>query len=442
MKQLSARLLSLAVFTLCILSTAAAIGPAAAESPVVHVPWSRSAVIYEVNLRQYTQEGSINAFAKSLPRLKKMGVDVIWLMPIHPIGERNRKGALGSYYASKDYYAIAPEYGSMDDLRALVKQAHGMGMKVILDWVANHTAWDNPWTTQHPGWYKKNDKGEIYPVTFTNEAGGIEEWTDVVGLDYSNKELWQGMTDAMAYWVKQADIDGFRCDAAGLVPTAFWDQARAKLDQIKPMFMLAEWDQPALHEHAFDMSYDWPMSHMIKQIAQGKAGVPELQKLLTAPPKAYPRSAYRMEFTNNHDINSWDGTDNGLYGPAYQAMAVLSFTLPGMPLIYGGQEAGLDKKLNFFEKDPIDWSQLKYADFYSKLTALKHHNPALWNGEAGGPLQLLDAHNEHVFAFQRQQGANKVTVAVNLSGIEQRYTLSGAKSNALPAWGWKIDAPK
>jgi glycosidase len=190
MKKLSARLLSLAVFTLC----TAAIGPAAAESPVVHAPWTRSAVIYEVNLRQYTQEGSIAAFAKSLPRLKKMGVDIIWLMPIHPIGERNRKGALGSYYASKDYYAVSPDYGSMDDLRAMVQQAHKLGMKVILDWVANHTAWDNPWTSQHPDWYKKNDKGEIYPVTFTNEAGGIEEWTDVVGLDYNNKELWQGLT--------------------------------------------------------------------------------------------------------------------------------------------------------------------------------------------------------------------------------------------------------
>lgn len=438
MKKLSARLLPLAVFALF----ATPLTPAtAAESTVVHPAWTRSANIYEVNLRQYTQEGSLNAFAKSLPRLQKMGVDILWLMPIHPIGERNRKGSLGSYYAARDYLAVAPEYGSLDDLRALVKQAHGLGMKVMLDWVGNHTAWDHPWTTAHPDWYKKNAQGEIYPVTFRNEAGGVEEWTDVVALDYDNRELWQGMTDAMAFWVREADIDGFRCDAAGLVPTAFWDQARATLDRIKPMFMLAEWDEPALHQQAFDMTYDWPLSHLMKDIAQGKAGVPELRKLMTTPPKVYPASAYRMRFTNNHDINSWDGTDRSLYGPAYQAMAVLSFTLPGMPLIYGGQEAGLDKQLAFFEKDPIDWSQLKYADFYTRLIALKHRHPALWNGTAGAPLQLLDPHNAQVFAFRRQQGSDQVTVAVNLSGIAQRYTLPGAKPASLPAWGWRISAP-
>jgi len=434
MIKLSAALLSLALLT----NQAAA----AAESTVVHAPWTRDAVIYEVNLRQYTPQGTIKAFAANLPRLKKMGVDIIWLMPIHPIGERNRKGTLGSYYASKDYLAVAPEYGTMDDLRAMVKQAHALGMHVILDWVGNHTAWDNPWTTQHPDWYKKNDKGEIYPVTFTNEAGGIEEWTDVVGLDYNNKALWQGMTDAMAYWIREADIDGFRCDAAGLVPTEFWNQARATLDQIKPMFMLAEWNEPTLHEHAFDMSYDWDLSHVMKEIGKGKAGVDELRNVLTHPPKAYPREAYRMQFTNNHDINSWDDTDRGLYGPAYRAMAVLTFTLPGMPLIYGGQEAGLDKKLAFFEKDPIDWSSLKYMDFYTRLIALKKHHPALWNGQYGAPLKLLDAHNGHVFAFQRQQDGDTVTVAVNLSGIVQHYTLPGAKEALLPAWGWKIDAPK
>ena len=303
MIKLSAALLSLALLT----NQAAA----AAESTVVHAPWTRDAVIYEVNLRQYTPQGTIKAFAANLPRLKKMGVDIIWLMPIHPIGERNRKGTLGSYYASKDYLAVAPEYGTMDDLRAMVKQAHALGMHVILDWVGNHTAWDNPWTTQHPDWYKKNDKGEIYPVTFTNEAGGIEEWTDVVGLDYNNKALWQGMTDAMAYWIREADIDGFRCDAAGLVPTEFWNQARATLDQIKPMFMLAEWNEPTLHEHAFDMSYDWDLSHVMKEIGKGKAGVDELRNVLTHPPKAYPREAYRMQFTN------WSNGQTHAFGGEY-----------------------------------------------------------------------------------------------------------------------------
>jgi glycosidase len=440
-------LLQLTVLALCAGSPWAALAQAsapaaapAAHQPMAHLPWTRNATIYEVNLRQYSLPGTINAFAADLPRLKRLGVDILWLMPIHPIGERNRKGSLGSYYASKDYTAVAPDYGTLDDLRAMVREAHRLGMHVMLDWVANHTAWDNPWVSQHPDWYKKNDKGEIYPVTFKNEAGGIEEWSDVVGLDYANKALWKGMTEAMAFWVREADIDGFRCDAAGLLPTPFWDQARAELDKIKPMFMLAEWNQPDLHEHAFDMTYDWPLGEVMKAIGKGKAGAEALRNYVTKPPKAYPRDAYRMLFTNNHDINSWDDTDQGLYGAAYPAMATLTFMLPGMPLIYNGQEAGLNKKLEFFEKDPIDWTGRPLTGFYANLIKLRKNNPALWSGQYGAPVQLLDAGNDKVFAFQRQQAGNRVRVYVNISDAEQKYTPAGGKPATLPAWGWDIDA--
>lgn len=412
--------------------------PAAHADPK-HPAWSRSANIYEVNLRQYSKEGTLNAFSASLPRLKQMGVDVIWLMPIHPIGNKNIKGTLGSYYAVRDYTAVNPEFGSVDDLRQLVRQAHALGIKVILDWVGNHTAWDHPWVAQHPDWYQKNDKGEIQSVSFKNNAGETEEWSDVVGLDYANQSLWQGMTEAMAYWVREVGVDGFRCDAAGFVPTAFWEQARAQLDKIKPVFMLAEADQPALHDKAFDASYDWPLNQIMQKIGKGQAGAAELKAYLAHPTKAYARDAYRLQFTSNHDINSWQGTDQDLYGPAWGAMTVLSYTLPGMPLVYGGQEARLARKLAFFEKDPIDWNSYELEGFYAGLNALKKQNPALWNGAAGGAAQVLDVGNEQLFAFKRQQGANQVRVIVNPTAALQKYQLAGDEGQAvLKPWRWRI----
>ena len=412
-----------------------------ASAPMEHVAWSRSANIYEVNIRQYTREGTLKAFAAHLPRLKKMGVDILWIMPVQPIGALNRKGTLGSYYAVRDYTAVNPEFGTLADFRQLVKQAHALGMHVILDWVANHTAWDNVWTTGHRAWFLKNDKGEIYPVTYT-DGDHVEYWTDVIGLDYKQPGLWKGMTEAMAFWVRETDIDGFRCDVAGKVPTPFWNQARDELNKIKPMFMLAEAELPEHHEHAFDMSYGWDSLGVFKSVAKGKADARELKQLVTAPPKAFPRDAYRMRFTNNHDVDSWDGSDTELYGPAFKAMAVLAATLPGMPLIYGGQEAGLSKKLEFFEKDPIQWKTYEYSNFYAGLLRLKKLNPALWNGQYGGGVDVLDAGNDKVFAYKRQLGTNVVQVAVNVSGEKQTYTLPGARAATLPAWDYRIDAPK
>jgi glycosidase len=413
----------------------------AASAPMAHVAWSKNANIYEVNIRQYTPEGTFKAFAAHLPRLRKMGVDILWLMPIQPIGEKNRKGTLGSYYAVRDYTAVNPEFGSLDDFKALVRQAHALGMRVIIDWVANHTAFDNRWTTLHKDWYLHDAKGEIFPVTYT-EGAEPEYWTDVTGLDWSKPALWQGMTEAMAYWVRETDIDGFRCDVAGKVPTPFWNQARDVLDRIKPVFMLAEADKPELQEHAFDMSYGWDTKDIFKDIAKGKADASALARFVANPPKTYPAGAYRMRFTTNHDENSWQGSDVELYGPAFKAMAVLAATLPGMPLIYGGQESGLDKRIQFFEKDPIQWKNYAYAPFYASLLALKHDNPALWNGQYGGGIEVLETGNDKVFAFQRRREGNVVKVNVNLSNETQRFSLPGRKdTHTLAAWDYRIEAP-
>lgn len=430
MKKLAASLILATLFT------------AAAHAEPKHPAWARSANVYEVNLRQYSKEGTLNALTADLPRLKQLGVDIIWLMPLHPIGEKNRKGTLGSYYAVKDYTAVNPEFGSIDDVRKLVKQARALGMRVILDWVGNHTAWDHPWAAQHPEWYKKNEQGEIAAVSFKNGAGESEEWADVIGLDYSNKELWKAMTAAMAFWVKEVGVDGFRADAASMVPTEFWEQARAQLDKIKPVFMLAEADEPALHAKAFDASYDWTLNGILKKIGKGQAGAAELRAYVSNPPKAYGRDAYRLQFTSNHDINSWEGSDQELYGPAWGALQVLSYTLPGMPLVYNGQEARLDKKLAFFEKDAIDWKNYPLEGFIAGLNALKKQNPALANGAAGGAVQLLDVGNEQVFAFRRHAGANHVRVIVNTTGQAQKYKLAGDPGpTVIKPWRWRIIVP-
>jgi glycosidase len=323
----------------------------------------------------------------------------------------------------------------------MVAQAHKLGMRVILDWVANHSAWDNKWVSEHNDWYKKNDKGEVFPVTF-NEGGEVEYWTDVIALDYTKPALWQGMSEAMAHWVREADIDGFRCDVAGLVPVAFWNHARKELDKIKPVFMLAEWAEPALHEQAFDMTYDWALADIFKKIGKGKADARDIVKYISKPEKVFPAHAIRMMFTNNHDFNSWHGTDRQLYGPAYKALAVVAATLPGMPLIYNGQESGLDKRLAFFEKDQIAWGSYPLQEFYSGLLKLKHDNPAMANGQYGAPATFAATGNDKVLAYKRVLGSNEVDVVVNLSGEKQSFTLDGARAAPLAAWSWRIKATR
>jgi glycosidase len=418
---------------------APAVPPTDGISAVQHPAWTRSANIYEVNIRQYTPEGTFRAFEAHLPRLRRMGVDVLWLMPINPISRKNRKGSLGSYYAVSDYTAINPEYGTLDDFRHLVRAAHARGFKVIVDWVANHTGWDHVWTVRHPDWYLRNAAGELEGYHYTDLSDHHQEvWADVIGLDYRKRAVRDGMIDAMAYWVRAADIDGFRCDVAWTLPVDFWDEARARLDAIKPMFMLAEADTPEMQTRAFDMTYDWALYHLLIKVARGHADARDLARLYTDRPRRYPAGAYRMTFTSDHDENSWNGTDRELYGAGAQAMAVLAATLPGMPLIYGGQEAGLDKRLKFFDKDTINWAGLGQAGFYAGLLRLKHKHPALANG-AGGDLELLETGTPRVFAFRRMRGADKIRVVVNLSSQAVNLAFSPAERIALKPWGWKIE---
>lgn len=408
-----------------------------ASADVIHPAWSKNATIYEVNVRQYSPDSSFAAITKDLPRLKTMGVDILWLMPIHPIGVDHRKGLLGSYYAVADYKAVNPEFGTMDDFKALVARAHGLGMKVILDWVPNHTAWDNPWVKDHPDWYLKDDSGKIFPVTFGTGADK-QMWEDVVGLDYKNPALRAAMIDAMAFWIKTADIDGFRQDVASNVPTGFWNDARTQLDKIKPIFLLAEADKPELHQDAFDMTYDWDFYHLMVKAAK-TADADALRAFFAHPPKTFPAGSYRMTFTSDHDENSWAGSDPELYGKAFKPFAVLAATVPGMALVYSGQEAVLDKRLKFFEKDPIAWKTYELTDFYRGLLTLKHDNPALWNGAAGGTMDVLETNNPHVFAFKRVKDGHSVTVTVNLSGTVQTVK-GGVKPGSLKPYAWTIVA--
>jgi glycosidase len=378
-----------------------------------HLGWTRNATIYEVNIRQFTPEGTIRAFEKHLPRLQRMGVKILWIMPVQPIGEKNRKGSRGSYYSIRDYTGVNPEFGTMDEFKHMVKAAHALEMKVILDWVANHTAWDSTWAVAHPEWFKRNAKGELTSYEYDN-GREIEYWTDVIGLDYRRPEVWDAMIAAMKFWVREADIDGFRCDVASLMPIPFWQRARTELDAVKPMFMLAESNDPAIHA-VFDMTYDWKLFDAFADIAQGKAGARALRDWVETGQRGFPADSYRMTFTSNHDINSWRWSDTELYGDKFRAFATLAATLPGMPLIYSGQESGLDKKIAFFEKDAITWRGYRHGALYRRLMGLKARHPALANGNEGGAVKLLRTDDDRIFMFSRSKGRNTIRVAVNLS---------------------------
>ena len=404
---------------------------------VRHVAWARNANIYEVNLRQYTPEGTFRAFEAHLPRLREMGVDILWLMPVQPIGVQERKGTLGSYYSVRDYVAVNPEFGTLAEFRQLVARAHALGMKVILDWVANHTAWDHPWLSQHPQWYQKDADGRIRSYVYDNGTE-IEHWTDVVGLDYRQTALWPAMIEAMRYWVRETGIDGFRCDVAARVPIAFWERARRELEAEKPLFMLAEASEPVLHRAAFDMSYDWELAVILRGIAAGRLTARDLAAYHERP-QGFPPDAYRMTFTSNHDINSWTGSDRELYGEGFKAFAVLAATWPGMPLVYSGQESGLDRRLAFFEKDAIDWKSYGLADFYAGLLRMKKDNPVLWNGAAGGSMAILASDNDQVLAFERRKGEQALRVTINFSATQQSVAIDGAAAIELAPWEYRID---
>jgi glycosidase len=380
---------------------------------IQHPAWSRNASIYELNTRQFTPEGTFRAAEAHLPRLKKLGVDIIWLMPIHPIGEKNRKGELGSPYSVQDYLGVNPEFGKLDDLRHFVSAAHKLGLYVILDWVANHTAWDNPLVDEHPEWYDRDWKGDFRPTPW-------QDWSDIIDLDYSNPGLRKYMTDAMKYWVREADIDGYRCDVAGYVPVDFWNNLRRELDQIKPVFMLAEWESRDLHAEAFDMSYGWSWHSAMHGIARGEADTGSLVHYYSSNESAFPRDAYRMVFVSNHDKNSWEGTQFEMFGDSLEAAITLSVIGEGMPLIYGGQEAGNPRRLAFFEKDTIDWKAHPVGELYRKLLALKKKNTALWNGQWGATMiPVPNSVPGKVFSFVRQNENDKVFAIFNFSAKTQ-----------------------
>lgn len=381
--------------------------------------WARSANIYEVNTRQYTPEGTFKAFQQHLSRLKKMGVDILWFMPIQPIGEKNRKGKLGSYYSIKDYTAVNPEFGTEADFKNLVDEAHKLGMYVIIDWVANHSSWDNVWVKSHPEWYAKDSLGNM-----TVPAG--TDWEDTADLDFDKPALRRAMIDAMIYWVKNTNIDGFRCDVAGMVPLNFWVHARKAIDEAKPgCFFLAEDSEPEIHK-AFDMSYNWPLKDLVNDMAKRKKGVADLVKHLQQEKERFAPVDVRMQFITNHDENSWSGSEYERLGDAsVDAFTVLTYTIPGMPLTYTGQEEPLKKRLLFFDKDTVGFGQYKRAGFLTALNALKHENKALWNAEHGGDLlQLTNSKPGSVFTFIRQKDNNKVVCMINFSNREQSFRIS------------------
>ncbi|MEG1585903.1 MAG: alpha-amylase family glycosyl hydrolase, partial [Bacteroidales bacterium] len=388
--------------------------PVAAVTSQRVAPYVKNAVTYEVNIRQYTPEGTFAAFTKQLPRLKDLGVDILWIMPIQPISEKNRKGTLGSYYSIQDYRKINPEYGTMADFKAMVDEAHRLGFKVILDWVANHTGWDNELIEQHPDWYTHENGKIVSPVA---------DWADVADLNYENKDMRRYMIESLRFWVEETGLDGFRCDMAAMVPTDFWEEARVSLDSIKPMYMLAEAWEPELSEKAFDAVYGWDLMHTMNAIAKGEKDASVLPAYFQKNDSLYQRHAFVMNFLTNHDENSWAGTTEERYDSLEKAFAVLTYTIPGIPMIYSGQEVGNDHRLSFFEKDSINWTDRKgLSAFYTLLNRLKKKHPALDGGEQGGSMQILKTNNDkQIFSYRREKGDDEVVVILNLSRQPARF---------------------
>lgn len=379
--------------------------------------WVKNATIYELNIRQFSQEGTFKAVEKQLPRLKKMGIDIIWLMPVQPIGVKNRKGTLGSYYSVKDYLDVNPEFGTKQDFQNLVNAIHKQGMYVILDWVANHSSWDNDLVKQHPDWYIKNREGNFQPTPW-------RDYDDIIDFDYSKPELRKYMTEALKFWVKEFGIDGYRSDMASFVPLEFWENVRAELDEIKPVFMLAEAEDKELHRKAFDATFNWTLWNYLHDIAMGKKNAEQLAGgYLAEHVSIFPKEGIRMNFIDNHDKNSWEGNPYKNFGDALEASTVFTVLMDGMPLVYNGQEAGLDRSLQFFEKDPINWKNHKNEQLYTTLFNLKHKNQALWNGKWGGEMVRIknDKMNE-VISFVREKNGDKVLAFMNLTKEEVTVT--------------------
>lgn len=378
----------------------------------LHPDWSYQAVLYEMNVRQLTPDGTLRAAAATLPFLRDMGIDAVWLMPVYPIGRVGRKGSLGSFYSISDYCAVNPELGTMEDFDAFVGEAHRLGMKVLLDWVANHTARDARWIAEGPAdWYERDAAGE--PAV-------PWDWTDAAKLNYANRGVWHAQAEAMAFWLTEHAVDGFRCDMAMLVPVEFWNDTVPRLRRVKPdLFMLAEAEETNLFEQgAFDCCYAWEMHHLMNDVAQQKVRVTALRDYIYADRERYPVSAMRLTFTSNHDENSWSGSEFARMGEAREIMAAFTFVVPrGLPLIYTGQEVGYDHSFSFFERDPIpSYGANSYTDLYRRLIALRHDNPALAAGELGGEMiEIRNNAEDCLMTMVREVEGNRVVSVMNLS---------------------------
>lgn len=416
-----------------------------------HPDWSLRAVLYEMNVRQLTKEGTLRAAQKRLKGLREMGVDAVWLMPIFPIGEISRKGSLGSYYSVRDYCAVNSDMGTLADFDAFVAEAHRLGMKVLLDWVANHTARDARWLTEHPDWYEYENGEPKIPC----------DWSDTAKLNYANPALWEGQYEAMAFWLTQHGVDGFRCDMAMLVPTAFWCYVSRRLRLLKPdLFLLCEAEEiPLCREGGFNAYYGWQMHHLMNDVAQQRVRVTALRHYLQNDP--FPREALRMSFTSNHDENSWNGTEFSRMGAAHEIMSLFTFVVPkALPLIYTGQEIGYDHVFAFFDRDPIPaYRRNAFTTRYRRLAALRHDHPSLWAGDAGGScVEIRNNAEDCLMILVRERGGDRVIAIMNLSpytiqatyntGIyagayrdyfaDRKYLLADHVSEIMPPWSYRV----
>lgn len=401
----------LLIVSLALLLFAGCTKKSSSETPAKHVDWAYNGVIYELNTRQFTPEGTFAAATDQLPLLQELGVDIIWVMPMQPIGVEGRKGTLGSYYAIKDYCAVNPEFGTEEDFQTFVDKAHSLGMKVILDWVANHTAPDHPWTHKE-GWHHRDSLGNL-EVRY--------DWTDIAALDYSNQDMRHAMLESMRWWLDTFGIDGFRCDVAYEIPTDFWNNTYDTLRSSHPdIFTLCEAEHPdsLLTISAFDMYYGWELHHIMNEVAQGTKNVDSLWSYFAKADTIFPEYAIRMNFTSNHDENSWAGTEMKRMGNAYPMFAAFTYFIPGMPLIYTGQEFGSDKQLRFFEKDTIiRRDNAPEFELYKQLNALRHDCKLLSSQERGAKMYRLTCHQPNIFAAIRPCKCGKAVIGIfNMSG--------------------------
>jgi cyclomaltodextrinase / maltogenic alpha-amylase / neopullulanase len=370
--------------------------------------WVKDAVIYQIFERQYSQKGDFNSITNDLDRLKNLGVTVLWLMPIHPIGKLKSKGTIGSPYAVQDFYAINPDYGTKEDFKRLVAEAHKRGLKVIIDIVANHTAWDSV-MMKTKAFYTQDKAGNIIPP--------VPDWADVADLNYDNPELRKYMTAMLVSWIRDYDLDGFRCDVAGFVPIDFWENARAEVDKIKPeTIWLAEWESPELLSKAFNLDYSWENHGMLTQVLQGQKPASEIRRVWTEQNAKYEKGALRMRFSDDHDERRAIvrfGEKGAL------AAEALAFTFDGVPLIYNGMEAGDTAESGapaLFEKLPIFWGfaerRPEFPRFYKSMIELRKNSIALRRGDL---TWLKNSDESKVLTFKRMSGNEEILVAINLS---------------------------